>query len=173
MRVAAGLACLVALALLPCPAFAEGLLGAGQSPATGPADAPPPVAAEPDSPLAVVKPFYDAFGLERDPAQRGSFTDPARTVLDKAGALARAGEGQCLDENMALDNAEANAAQIKSSLRMVQSQKGDEARVVVAFMVDDVAHRLEWKLRKIDDAWKISDLLSVTGEWALSQYQCE
>ncbi|MBX3566679.1 MAG: hypothetical protein KF914_01390 [Rhizobiaceae bacterium] len=171
MRLFAGRACLMALALLPCPALAEGLLGTGQ--ATAAAGAPPSVAAEPGTPLAVVKPFYDAFGLERDPAQRGSFTDPARTVLDKADALAHAGEGQCLDENMALDNAEANAAQIRSSLRMGQSQKGDEARVVVAFTVDDVAHRLEWKLRKIDGAWKISDLLSVTGEWALSQYQCE
>ncbi|TIV08923.1 MAG: ABC transporter substrate-binding protein, partial [Mesorhizobium sp.] len=34
-------------------------------------------------------------------------------------------------------------------------------------------HRLEWKFRKVDGDWKVSDLLSVTGEWALSQYQCE
>jgi len=45
--------------------------------------------------------------------------------------------------------------------------------VVVAFVVEGHQHRLEWKLKKVGGGWKVSDLLSVTGEWALSQYQCE
>ncbi|MFH0038601.1 hypothetical protein ACG3OR_34810, partial [Pseudomonas aeruginosa] len=59
------------------------------------------------------------------------------------------------------------------SLRTIEAVNGDEAKVVVAFVVAGNQHRLEWKLKKVGGDWKVSDLLSVTGEWALSQYQCE
>ncbi|TKB95503.1 MAG: hypothetical protein E5W81_04990, partial [Mesorhizobium sp.] len=83
------------------------------------------------------------------------------------------GQGECLDQNMALDNAEYDRAEIDKSLKTIEAVKGDEAKVVVAFVVSGGPHRLEWKFKKVDGDWKISDLLSVTGEWALSQYQCE
>ncbi|RUX42898.1 hypothetical protein EOA33_30730, partial [Mesorhizobium sp. M4A.F.Ca.ET.050.02.1.1] len=98
---------------------------------------------------------------------------PARTVLDKSDALRKSGQGECLDPNMALDNADYDKPAIDGSLKTIEAVKGDDAKVVVAFVVANNAHRLEWKLRKVGGAWKISDLLSVTGEWALSQYQCE
>ncbi|TIV58003.1 MAG: hypothetical protein E5V86_25295 [Mesorhizobium sp.] len=107
------------------------------------------------------------------PAQRQNFTDPAKTVLDKSDALRASGQGECLDPNMALDNADYDKLAIDRSLRTIEAVNGDEAKVVVAFVVEGHQHRLEWKLKKIGGAWKVSDLLSVTGEWALSQYQCE
>lgn len=165
-------------------AAAQGLFGA--PPANAPADsaAPPPAVlppaenapaapVQPGSPTAVVKPFYEHAGLEVDPAQRGHFTDPAKSVLDKSDALRKSGQGECLDPNMALDNSEYDKAEIDKSLKTIEAIKGDEAKVVVAFVAAGNPHRLEWKFRKVDGDWKISDLLSVTGEWALSQYQCE
>ncbi|RWX63498.1 hypothetical protein EN780_23520 [Mesorhizobium sp. M4B.F.Ca.ET.089.01.1.1] len=170
-------------------ACAQGLFGA--PPANAPADnapsddtATPPAASPqaesapaapvlPGSPTALVKPFYEHLGLELDPAERKNFIDPAKAVLDKSDALRNSGQGECLDPNMALDNADYDKAAIDGSLKTIEAVRGDEAKVVVAFVVANNAHRLEWKLKKVGGDWKISDLLSVTGEWALSQYQCE
>jgi hypothetical protein len=143
------------------------------APQQAPAELPPPAPVLPGSPTALVRPFYDHVGLELDPAQRKNFIDPARTVLDKSDALRASGQGECLDPNMALDNADYDKLAIDKSLRTIEAVKGDEAKVVVAFVVEGHQHRLEWKLKKVGGDWKISDLLSVTGEWALSQYQCE
>ncbi|ESW68778.1 hypothetical protein X773_28690, partial [Mesorhizobium sp. LSJC285A00] len=136
-----------------------------------PAEPAAPVLA--GSPTAVVRPFYDQVGLEIDPAQRSHFIDPAKTVLDKSDALRTSGQGECLDPNMALDNADYDKTEIDKSLKTLEAINGDQAKVIVAFVVAGNPHRLEWKFRKVDGDWKISDLLSVTGEWALSQYQCE
>jgi uncharacterized membrane protein len=162
---------------------AQGLFGAppANAPADNAAPATPPAASQPTdsapvqpgSPTAVVKPFYEHAGLELDPAERSHFTDPAKSVLDKSDALRRSGQGECLDANMALDNAAYDRAEIDKSLKTIEAVKGNEAKVIVAFIVAGNPHRLEWKFKKVDGDWKISDLLSVTGEWALSQYQCE
>ncbi|MER9392361.1 MULTISPECIES: hypothetical protein [unclassified Mesorhizobium] len=152
--------------------------GTAVEPATPPVGWPPADAARaapilPGSPTAVVRPFYDQVGLELDPTQRKNFVDPAKTVLDKSDALRKSGQGECLDPNMALDNAAYDKAEIDKSLKTLEAINGDQAKVIVAFVVAGNPHRLEWKFRKVDGDWKISDLLSVTGEWALSQYQCE
>jgi hypothetical protein len=165
-------ACLLNIGLPP--AAADGLLGSTPAPnkAQGNADRPSPLP-EPGSPSAVVKPFYDRYGLELDPTQRDHFIDPARKVLDGNDALKKSGQGDCLDQNMSLDNAVADRTEIEKTFRMLQSVNGDRAIVVVQFIEAGAPHRLEWKLAKVGDEWKISDLLSVTGEWALSQYQCQ
>ncbi|MER8649031.1 hypothetical protein [Mesorhizobium sp. M0586] len=150
--------------------------GTAVEPATPPVGRPPAEPAAPvlaGSPTAVVKPFYEHLGLELDPTQRKNFVDPAKTVLDKSDALRKSGQGECLDPNMALDNADYDKLAIDKSLKSIEAVNGDQAKVVVAFVVEGNQHRLEWKLKKVDGDWKISDLLSVTGEWALSQYQCE
>ena len=143
------------------------------APETKPVEPAPVAPVMPGSPTAVVKPFYEHLGLELDPAQRKNFIDPAKSVLDKSDALRASGQGECLDPNMALDNADYDKLAIDKSLRSIEAVNGDEAKVVVAFVVEGHQHRLEWKLKKVGGDWKISDLLSVTGEWALSQYQCE
>ncbi|MBZ9704203.1 MULTISPECIES: hypothetical protein [unclassified Mesorhizobium] len=148
---------------------------AAAEPATPPAASPSEPAApiQPGSPTAVVRPFYDQVGLEVDPSQRRHFVDPAKTVLDKSDALRKSGQGECLDPNMALDNADYDKGEIDKSLKTLEAINGDQAKVIVAFVVAGNPHRLEWKFKRVDGEWKISDLLSVTGEWALSQYQCE
>ncbi|TGP27067.1 MULTISPECIES: hypothetical protein [unclassified Mesorhizobium] len=143
------------------------------APETAPAEPAPAAPVLPGSPTAVVKPFYEHPGLELDPTQRKNFIDPAKTVLDKSDALRASGQGECLDPNMAFDNADYDKRAIDKSLKTIEAVNRDEAKVVVAFVVEGHQHRLEWKLKKVGGDWKISDLLSVTGEWALSQYQCE
>lgn len=155
------------------PALDTSPPAATQAPENKPVELPPPAPVLPGSPTAVVKPFYEHLGLELDPAQRKNFVDPAKTVLDKSDALRASGQGECLDPNMALDNADYDKLAIDKSLRTIEAVDGDQAKVVVAFVVEGHQHRLEWKLKKVGGAWKVSDLLSVTGEWALSQYQCE
>ncbi|TGS89557.1 hypothetical protein EN817_04275 [Mesorhizobium sp. M3A.F.Ca.ET.174.01.1.1] len=152
---------------------ADDTLPANPPAASPPAENAPVAPVLPGSPTALVKPFYEHLGLELDPTERKNFIDPAKTVLDKSDALRQSGQGECLDPNMALDNANYDKAAIDGSLKTIEAVKGDEAKVVVAFVVAGNQHRLEWKLKKIGGDWKISDLLSVTGEWALSHYQCE
>ncbi|QKD04427.1 hypothetical protein [Mesorhizobium loti] len=179
--VAAGLSGATAQGLFGAPpannpaGTAPGDSGAPANPPTPapPADSAPAAPIQPGSPTAVVRPFYNQVNLEVDPSQRGHFIDPAKTVLDKSDALRKSGQGECLDPNMALDNADYDKDEIDKSLKTIEAINGDQAKVVVAFVVAGNPHRLEWKLKKVGGDWKITDLLSVTGEWALSQYQCE
>ena len=152
---------------------APGDSGAPANPPAPPTDSAPAAPIQPGSPTAVVRPFYNQVNLEVDPSQRSHFIDPAKTVLDKSDALRKSGQGECLDPNMALDNADYDKDEIDKSLKTLEAINGDQAKVVVAFVVAGNPHRLEWKLKKVGGDWKITDLLSVTGEWALSQYQCE
>ena len=94
-------------------------------------------------------------------------------MLEKNEILKKSGQGDCLDQNMPLDQVPYDKAALEKTFKSLEAINGDQARVVVAFVDGGEPHRLEWKLKKVEGAWKITDLLSVTGEWALSQYQCE
>jgi hypothetical protein len=50
---------------------------------------------------------------------------------------------------------------------------GDDAKVVAMFKVTDGVARLEWKLKKVGGAWKVADIVSMSKDWALSQFNCE
>jgi hypothetical protein len=130
-------------------------------------------AAGPASPTEVVSPFYGTVGLERDLAARNRFTDPARAVLDSADRLQASGQGECLDPNMALDNVDPPPSNLAETLKMSEAVTGPDAKVAAIFQAPDGPHRLEWRLKLVDGVWKISDLLSATNDWALSQYHCE
>lgn len=125
------------------------------------------------TPTEAVMAFYDHVGLELDPAERDRFVDPAKAVFDGSERLKKSGEGDCLDPHMPLDNVDAGAGEFRKSLKTLETIKGDEAKVAVAFVAAGAPHRLQWQLRKLGGAWKVADILSITGEWALSQYHCE
>lgn len=125
------------------------------------------------TPIDVVRPFYETIGSETDPANRDRFADPARTILDDNDALAKSGQGYCLDPGLALDNAAYDADELKASLKLQENVEGDQAKVVSSFKLGGEPHRMQWMLKKVDGAWKIADVLSVTGEWSLSQYNCK
>ncbi|TIT77211.1 MAG: hypothetical protein E5W57_16070, partial [Mesorhizobium sp.] len=90
------------------------------APETAPAEPAPAAPVLPGSPTAVVKPFYEHPGLELDPTQRKNFIDPAKTVLDKSDALRASGQGECLDPNMAFDNADYDKLAIDKSLKTIE-----------------------------------------------------
>lgn len=123
--------------------------------------------------VEAIKPFYDHVGLELDPAERGRFVDPAKAVLDARDQLEKSEQGDCLDTNMPLDSVTYDKAELDKSLKIIGSETGDTAIVVAAFTAAGEPHRMQWKLKKVDGEWKVADLLSVTNEWALSQYQCQ
>jgi len=123
--------------------------------------------------VEAVRPFYEHIGLELDPAERGRFVDPAKAVFDARDQLEKSEQGDCLDVNMPLDSAAYDKAELDKSLKIIGAETGDNAIVVAAFTAAGEPHRMQWKLKKVDGQWKVADLLSVTNEWALSQYQCQ
>lgn len=125
------------------------------------------------TPIETVRAFYERPGLELSREARDRFIDPALSILNANDAIKATGEGGCIDDGLALDSPEADPAEVAASLKLAESVNGTHAKVVAAFTVAKAPHRMEWKLRQVDGEWKVYDLLSVTGEWALSQYGCE
>ena len=108
----------------------------------------------------------DGWPRAREIGMRRNHIGAALRTVSRAGlAIALALQGSA-----ALAQA---AGEAQSAPDPAEAVNGDEAKVVAAFVAAGNPHRLEWKFKKVDGDWKISDLLSVTGEWALSQYQCE
>jgi hypothetical protein len=125
------------------------------------------------TPIEAVKPFYEHPGLELKASELVRFVDPARRIIEENNAILATGEEGCLDPGLAFDSPNADPAEIAASLKFAEAIKGDEAKVIVAFTIAHQAGRMEWKLKKVGGDWKVADILSVTGEWALSQFGCE
>jgi hypothetical protein len=120
-----------------------------------------------------VQPFYAQPGLEFEPSARDRFTDPAQNVLNQNDAIKQSDAEGCLDPALAFDDTDYDLAEVTSTLSLSESIKGDDATVVATFKVLKEPHRIEWKLKMIAGAWKVSDIVSMTGDWALSQFNCE
>jgi len=126
------------------------------------------------APTEAVRPFYTTPGLEFQPAARDRFIDPARKVLDADEAIRKSGETDgCLDPALALDDTDYDYADVMASLKFVEAVKGDQAVVSALFRAEGEPARVEWKLRKVGEDWKIADIFSLTKDWALSQFNCE
>lgn len=125
------------------------------------------------APTEAVQPFYAQPGLEFEPSARDRFTDPAQNVLNQNDAIKQTGEEGCLDPALAFDDSDYDLAEVTSTLSLSESIKGEDATVVATFKVLKEPHRIEWKLKMIGGAWKIADIVSMGGDWALSQFNCE
>lgn len=133
--------------------------------------ATPTLASEPGD---LVKTFYDRPGLELDPAARDLFVDPAKKVLDQNDAIKASGEPNgCLDPALPFDDTDYDAAEVAASLKLSEQVEGDSARVTAAFKIPEGMARLEWRLKRVGGAWKVSDIVSLSKDWALSQFNCE
>jgi hypothetical protein len=121
-----------------------------------------------------VKAFYDHPGLELDPAARDRFVDPARKLLDQNDAIKAAGSPDgCLDPALPFDDTDYDPAVVASTLKLAERVEGEDAKVVAMFKVPDGVAHLEWKLKKVGGAWKVADIVSMSKDWALSQFNCE
>ena len=123
--------------------------------------------------LDAVQPFYAQPGLELEPSARERFTDPAQNVLNQNDAIRQTGDEGCLDPALAFDDTDYDLAEVTGTLNLSEDIKGEEATVVATFKVLNQPHRIEWKLKMIGGAWKIADIVSMSGDWALSQFNCE
>jgi hypothetical protein len=133
-----------------------------------------PVAADAGEASDLVKSFYDHPGLELDPTVRDRFVDPARNVLDQNDAIIAGGEPDgCLDPALPFDDSDYDAAEVAASLKLAEQVEGDDAKVVATFKVSEGVARLEWKLKRQGGAWKVADIVSMSKDWALSQFNCE
>ncbi|MDN2579457.1 hypothetical protein [Aquibium sp. ELW1220] len=133
----------------------------------------PPASAAAAPPQEIVRLFYQRPGAETDPALRSHFTDPARTILDDNDKLKAAGEGECLDPNLAFGYAEPTPSEIGAAVKLAEVVRGEQATVVATFTAGGSRHRMEWRLVLVDGAWKVADFLSADGELVLSRYNCE
>lgn len=125
-------------------------------------------------PADVVRAFYDHPGLELEASGRDRFTDPARRILELDASIKAGGEPDgCLDPALPFDDTDYDPAEVTQSLKLSEVVTGEDAKVVATFKVLDGVARLEWKLRNVDGQWKVADIVSMTKDWALSQFNCE
>ena len=120
-----------------------------------------------------VRPFYLNPGIELEPEGRVRFVDPALKVLEQNDVIRRGGEEGCLDPALPFDDTDYDAAEVAATLELREVVQGELATVVAAFRAEGETRRVQWQLRNVDGVWKISDVMSMAKDWALSRFQCE
>lgn len=120
-----------------------------------------------------VRPFYAQPGLELEATERRRFIDPAKRVLDLNDAIRQGGDEGCLDPALPFDDTDFDAAEVMASLDLDEVAIGEEATVVATFMAEGETRRVQWRLRRIGNEWKVLDIVSMAKDWALSRFQCE
>ena len=130
-------------------------------------------AATPGQPSEIVRPFYQQPGLELEPEGRALFIDPGLRVLEQNDLIRQGGEEGCLDPALPFDDTDYVAEEVLSSLELREVVADEHATVVASFTAEGATHRVQWVLRNVDGSWKISDIFSMSKDWALSRFQCE
>jgi len=124
--------------------------------------------------------FYAPDAVITDPALRDRFTDPA---LDKLKQYDREAENDmaldCIDFALQYDAQDLDDAEVARTLKLDETltATGDTASVVATFNLfagePESRRSIRWSLKKVGDAWKISDIAAAGGEWRLSDFACE
>lgn len=130
-------------------------------------------AASAGEPSEAVRPFYLQPGLELEAAARDRFIDPARKILDQNDVIRQGGEEGCLDPSLPFNDTDFDAAEAARTLVLGEVARGDEATVLATFMAEGEKHSVQWRLKNVAGAWKIFDMVSMSKDWALSQFVCE
>lgn len=124
-------------------------------------------------PSDVVRPFYLQPGLELEASARGNFIDPARKVLNLNDAIRQGGEEGCLDPALPFNDTNYDPAEVASTLKLEELVSGREATVLAKFMAEGEEQAVQWRLKDVGGRWRISDMISMSKDWALSRFQCE
>ncbi|MEP9389064.1 hypothetical protein [Mesorhizobium sp. KR9-304] len=130
-------------------------------------------AAQAGEPSEVVRPFYLQPGLELEQSARGQFIDPARKILNQNDEIRQGGPDGCLDPALPFNDTNFDPAEIASTLKLEELVSGNEATVVAKFMAEGEEQAVQWRLKAIGTEWRISDMISLSKDWALSRFQCE
>jgi hypothetical protein len=125
----------------------------------------PALAGEPSD---VVKYFYEnpdeAFNTENT-----RLGVPVIAVM-KAHA---ASEEPCVDFSPVMDAQDWDEAEVKSSLKLDEKLDGDAASVAATFKLFGEDRTVDWALAKQAEGWKVVEISSKVGEWALSKFECK
>ena len=124
-------------------------------------------------PSEVVRPFYLQPGLELEASARGNFIDPARKVLNLNDAIRQGGEEGCLDPALPFNDTNFDPAEVASTLKLEELVSGREATVLAKFVAEGQEQAVQWRLKDVGGRWRISDMISMSKDWALSRFQCE
>lgn len=124
-------------------------------------------------PSEVVRQFYLQPGLELNQSARGNFIDPARKVLNQNDAIRQGGPDGCLDPALPFNDTNFDPAEVARTLKLEELVSGNEATVVAKFMAEGQEQAVQWRLKEIGTSWRISDMISMSKDWALSRFQCE
>ena len=119
--------------------------------------------------------FYVPVKWEADAQYRDRFADPAKALFDKNDQTPE-GEMGCIDFGPGIDAQDFADPTIKKTLKLAEQVDGDTATVTATFDLfaegEGSGREMVWTLQKVDGAWKISDIASVTNGWKLSELNC-
>jgi hypothetical protein len=120
-------------------------------------------------PSDVVKYFYEnpdeAFNTENK-----RLGEPIRAVMK---AHAANDEEPCVDFSPVMDAQDWDGKEVKDSLKLDEKIDGDTASVAAAFKLFGEDRAVDWALAKQADGWKVTEISSKVGEWALSKFECK
>jgi hypothetical protein len=120
--------------------------------------------------------FYVPVQWEADPQFRDRFTGPAKTLFDLNDKMPE-GEIGCIDFGPGIDAQDYDDATIKKTLKLSEEVTGDTATVTATFTLfpdhsEEAKRDMRWLLAREGGKWKISDIVSVTSGWTLSELEC-
>ena len=132
-----------------------------------------------ETPSETVRQFYSPTVIwEADPAVRDRFTGAAKALLDKDDIVSKDHtELGCLGFALAIDAQDLDQDEINRTLKLTESLHGDSATVVATFKLfpgqSDNDREMTWSLQRFDGDWKVADIRSETGNWRLSELNCD
>lgn len=116
--------------------------------------------------------FYKNPDAAFDPAERNRFVDPAKALLDANDRLWEEQQEACLGFSIVIGGQDWDDAEIAGSLELTESVQGDGAIVMARFSNFGEIRTLEWTLERSGRIWRVADIMSLQGDWRLSDLTC-
>ncbi len=116
--------------------------------------------------------FYQHIGDELLPENRDRFTGPAKDLLDASDGAWKERQYICIDFSISVDGQDYDQAEIARTLKLDEKTSGDNAAVTASFKLFGEDRRIEWMMADEGGAWKVADIVSLTGGWKLSEFTC-
>jgi Protein of unknown function (DUF3828) len=120
-------------------------------------------------PSDVVKYFYD----NPDEALNAGNPRLGTAIADVLKANAANDEEPCIDFSPVMDAQDWDENEVKDSLKLDEKLDGDAAAVAATFKLFGEDRTVDWALAKQADGWKVVEISSKVGEWALSKFECK
>lgn len=116
--------------------------------------------------------FYETPDTAFDEAERGRFVDPARALLDANDRLWEEQQEACIGFSFVIDGQDWDDEEIARTLELTESVQGEGAIVMARFSNFGETRTLEWTLERDGRTWRVADVMSLEGNWRLSDLSC-